>query len=87
MGPLHGLPISLKDQFCIVDVDSAIGRSLSDRADCSGFAGLAFNPSKHDSALVEILESLGAIIHCKTSVPMALMVRSRENQLRTVNGN
>jgi amidase len=26
MGPLHGLPISLKDQFCLVDVDSAIGR-------------------------------------------------------------
>lgn len=32
VGPLHGLPISLKDQFDVEGVDSSMGKLIADRA-------------------------------------------------------
>lgn len=59
-GPLHGLPISIKSQF------NYTGRPSS--------AGLSnFEVAKDTSALVMILESLGAIVFCKTNLPQAIM--------------
>ena len=41
---------------------------------CAGFVSLAHQPAPNNSALVDILESLGAVIIAKTNVPQTLMV-------------
>jgi amidase len=64
-GPLHGLPVSLKDQFDVRGVDSTLG-----------FVSLCGKPAKRNSVLVDMLESLGAIVFCKTTLPMTIMVNS-----------
>ncbi|KAL1847481.1 hypothetical protein Plec18167_005131 [Paecilomyces lecythidis] len=61
IGPLHGLPVSVKDSFNVKGVDSSIG-----------IAALAFKPAKENAALVDLLLSLGAIIIAKTNVPQTL---------------
>lgn len=62
-GPLHGLPISLKDNFNYKGVDSTIGMIsfLDDKASAN-------------SPLVDILLDLGAVIYVKTNVPQTMMV-------------
>lgn len=76
IGPLHGLPISLKDNFNIVGKDSTVG-----------FASLVNQPAAYNSTLVEVLESLGAVRYCKTNVPTAMMIAESVNNVfgRTVN--
>ncbi|KAJ9656778.1 hypothetical protein H2201_008430 [Coniosporium apollinis] len=76
LGPLHGLPISLKDTFRIPGHDSSIG-----------IASLAFNPSTAPSTLVSLLLSLGAVLYCKTNVPQTLMALDSHNNVfgRTLN--
>ncbi|GAD99545.1 general amidase [Paecilomyces variotii No. 5] len=61
VGPLHGLPVSVKDSFNVKGVDSSIG-----------IAALAFKPAKENASLVDLLLSLGAIIIAKTNVPQTL---------------
>ncbi|EHL03745.1 putative Acetamidase [Glarea lozoyensis 74030] len=51
VGPLHGLPISLKDSFKVKGYDASIG-----------IASLAFNPATQNSVLVDILLDLGAVV-------------------------
>lgn len=63
LGPLHGVPISLKDTFKISGQDSSLG-----------IAALAFNPSRSTSPLVSILINAGAVIYCKTNVPQTLVI-------------
>lgn len=76
VGPLHGLPVSVKDTFRIKGVDSSMG-----------LAALAFQPSSDNSPLVDLLESLGAIIICKTNVPQTLGALDSVNNVfgRTLN--
>ncbi|KAK4047613.1 hypothetical protein OIV83_005271 [Microbotryomycetes sp. JL201] len=76
VGPLHGLPISLKDQFDIVGADSSLG-----------FVSLVGKPASHNSVLVDILLDLGAVLYCKTNVPQTLMAAETNNNVfgRTVN--
>jgi Asp-tRNA(Asn)/Glu-tRNA(Gln) amidotransferase A subunit family amidase len=62
-GPLHGLPISLKDNFNIKGKDSTVG-----------FTSLVNDPAKYNATLVDILETLGAVRYCKTNVPTAMMI-------------
>jgi len=59
VGPLHGLPISLKDNFNVEGLDTTLG-----------FVAWANDPftSETESELVKSLKSLGAIILCKTWV-------------------
>lgn len=64
-GPLHGLPITLKDQFNVKGFDSTLG-----------YIGRAFQPAQDDCALVRLLRSLGGIIIAKTNLPQSIMVRS-----------
>ncbi|OAL71882.1 general amidase [Trichophyton violaceum] len=75
-GPLHGLPISVKDTFDIEGVDST-----------TGIAGLAFKPAKQNAPLVDLLYSLGAVIVGKTNVPQTLGALDSVNNLfgRTLN--
>ncbi|KAI1354733.1 amidase [Xylaria sp. FL0043] len=70
VGPLHGIPVTLKDQFDVAGFDSTIG-----------YVGRAFNPATRDSALVEMLRSLGAIIMAKTNLPQSIMWCETENPL------
>ncbi|KAF2033109.1 amidase [Setomelanomma holmii] len=76
IGPLHGLPISLKDNFNIKGKDSTVG-----------FASLVNEPAEYNATLVDILEKLGAVRYCKTNVPTAMMIAESVNNVfgRTVN--
>ncbi|TVY85059.1 putative amidase [Lachnellula suecica] len=76
VGPLHGVPISLKDMFKVKGYDTSIG-----------LASLAENPSTENAALVDILLEQGAVLYCKTNVPQTLMALDSDNHLfgRTLN--
>ncbi|KFG87839.1 fatty-acid amide hydrolase [Metarhizium anisopliae] len=76
VGPLHGLPISLKDSFQIAGVASTLG--LTAYLDHS---------AESNSALVDILLALGAVLYCKTNVPQTMMTPDSHNFVfgRTLN--
>ncbi|EEH09735.1 fatty-acid amide hydrolase [Histoplasma capsulatum G186AR] len=76
MGPLHGLPISVKDTYDIKGIDST-----------TGLACLAFKPATENSPLVDLLLNLGAIIVAKTNIPQTLGALDSVNNLfgRTLN--
>ncbi|KAF3025950.1 hypothetical protein E8E14_014966 [Neopestalotiopsis sp. 37M] len=76
VGPLHGLPISLKDQFNLDGVDSTIG-----------YAAWAGRPIAEESTLVKLLRDAGAVFYVKTNVPTTLMMGESVNNLfgRTLN--
>jgi amidase len=61
--PLHGIPMTLKDQFNVKSYDSTIG-----------YVGRAFTPAVDDAVLVKMLRSLGAVIIAKTNLPQSIMV-------------
>ncbi|KAH8800616.1 amidase signature domain-containing protein [Xylogone sp. PMI_703] len=71
VGPLHGLPVSLKDQFHVRDVETTMGYV--------GWIG-TFEGKKRtgkektfESEMVRELRALGAVLYVKTSVPHTLM--------------
>ncbi|MCJ1474174.1 Acetamidase [Lambiella insularis] len=79
IGPLHGLPISLKDQFHVRGVETTMGYV--------GWIG-TFQGKKgtgrekvYESELVRELRELGAILYCKTSVPHTLMTGETVNNI------
>ncbi|BGP12227.1 hypothetical protein JCM10213_007485 [Rhodosporidiobolus nylandii] len=76
VGPLHGLPVSLKEQFGIEGVESTMG-----------FVSRIGYISLRSAALVEILESLGAVVHCRTNIPQTLLCDESVNHIfgRTLN--
>ncbi|KAK3069210.1 hypothetical protein LTR53_012628 [Teratosphaeriaceae sp. CCFEE 6253] len=77
MGPLHGLPISLKDSFHVKDIPSTIGY----------VSFLDHPPATSDAALVQVLLSLGAVLYVKTNIPQSLMTADSDNHVfgRTLN--
>ncbi|KAH1280459.1 hypothetical protein KXV18_001401 [Aspergillus fumigatus] len=76
VGPLHGLPVSVKDCFRIKGVDS-----------CIGLTALAFKPSTSHARLVTMLLSLGAVIIAKTNVSQGMAAPDSYNHVfgRTLN--
>ncbi|OAA54374.1 Amidase [Niveomyces insectorum RCEF 264] len=68
VGPLHGLPIALKDSINVAGVDSTIG-----------MAAFAFHPVQENSIIVDMLLKLGAIVYVKTNVPQSMMTPDTEN--------
>jgi Asp-tRNA(Asn)/Glu-tRNA(Gln) amidotransferase A subunit family amidase len=60
---LHGIPITLKDQFNVKGVDTTLG-----------YVGRSFSPAEDDAVLVQILKKMGAIIVAKTNLPQSIMV-------------
>ena len=62
-GPLHGLPVSLKDSYQVKVTQASIGA-----------VALLGQTSEENSALVEVLLGLGAVIYVKTNVSQVLMV-------------
>ena len=75
-GPLHGLPISIKDGFKVKGSDASIG-----------FVSFLGRTSEANSPLVDILLELGAIIYVKTNIPQTLMTADSHNNVfgRTLN--
>lgn len=62
-GPLHGVPVTVKDQFNVKGVDSTLG-----------YVGRSFAPATEDAAVVQILKNLGAVVLLKTNLPQSIMV-------------
>ncbi|KAL2856990.1 amidase signature domain-containing protein [Aspergillus pseudodeflectus] len=63
-GPLHGLPVSLKDCFPIEGTDATIGYTA--------FAN-ARTTEDEEAEITKIMRESGAILFCKTNVPTAMM--------------
>ncbi|EFR01957.1 acetamidase [Nannizzia gypsea CBS 118893] len=79
MGPLHGLPVSLKDQFHVKGNDTTMGYV----GWIDSFEGDKRSDKVHnfDSPIVTDLLSLGAVLYCKTSVPQSLLIGETENHI------
>ncbi|KAF2843789.1 acetamidase [Patellaria atrata CBS 101060] len=76
LSPLHGVPVSLKDTFCVPGYDASVG-----------LAALCFKPSTNPSTLVQVLLNAGAVLYCKTNIPQTLMALDSHNNIfgRTLN--
>ncbi|KAJ3567617.1 hypothetical protein NP233_g6250 [Leucocoprinus birnbaumii] len=76
VGPLHGLPVSIKDMLMIKGIDTT-----------NGYIGRINQPAPKNAALVDILESLGAVPYVKTNIPQTLMWGESYNHIfgRTLN--
>lgn len=78
-GPLHGVPVSLKDQFHVKGVETSMGYV--------GWIG-TFEGKKgtgkekvYESEMVTMLRNAGAVLYCKTSVPHTLMSGETVNNI------
>lgn len=70
LGELHGLPISIKDQFLVEDTPTTLG--LPSRAD---------HRADREGPLVTRLRAAGAIPFVKTNVPVLLLENETHNPL------
>lgn len=61
VGPFHGVPITLKDQFNVKGYDTTLG-----------YVGRAFRPAEEDAYIVTVLRKAGAIVLAKTNVSTIL---------------
>ena len=77
LGPLHGLPISIKDSFNYTGQETTLG--------FVSFVGKKV--AKEHSALVKLLLDLGAVLYIKSNIPQTLMTADSENHVfgRTLN--
>lgn len=71
IGPLHGLPMSLKDSFNIKGVMSTVGF----------VSFMSHPPAESNSSLVDLLLQQGAIFYVKTNIPQGMMTADSENPL------
>ena len=63
VGPLHGLPISIKDCFSVEGYDSTIGYIAYTNQPAS---------REDESVVTRRLRAAGAVLYCKTNIPMAM---------------
>lgn len=70
IGPLHGVPFTVKDQFNLQNLDTTLG-----------YVGRANKPATEDAVFVQILERLGAIVLAKTNLPQTIMWCETDNPL------
>lgn len=69
-GPLHGLPISIKEQI-----------SLKGHRVNAGFVAWVDNITTEDAHIVKILRGLGAVIFARTSEPQSFMHLETSNNI------
>ncbi|KAK2741577.1 hypothetical protein FQN57_005560 [Myotisia sp. PD_48] len=70
IGPLHGLPISLKDSYITPPFPSSIGMAYH-----------ANVPTDIPAVMVTMLEDMGAVFYVKTNVPTAMMMMETINNV------
>lgn len=77
-GPLHGLPLTVKDTIDIKGFDSS-----------AGITGWCFDPAKENAPLVQILVDAGAVVIGKTNVPQTVLAADSVSVVwgRTVNAH
>ncbi|KZL64569.1 general amidase [Colletotrichum tofieldiae] len=77
IGPLHGLPISLKDSFVVKGHYATVGY----------VEFLKRPPPTANSAMVNLLLDAGAVFFCKTNIPQTMMTADSQNNIfgRTLN--
>ena len=79
VGPLHGLPVSLKDQFHVESVETTMGYvGWIDTFEGEKGTG---KERVFESEMVRELRKCGAIPFCKTSVPHTLMAAETKNNI------
>ena len=78
-GPLHGLPVSLKDQFHVRGVETTMGY-VGWIGTFQGATGTG-KEKTYESEMVQELRSLGAVLYVKTSVPHTLMCGETINNI------
>jgi Asp-tRNA(Asn)/Glu-tRNA(Gln) amidotransferase A subunit family amidase len=76
IGPLHGIPFTLKDTFAVENYDSSLGISI-----------LANHPYETSSTLYLTLTRLGAIALAKTNVPQTLLAFECNNPIFGITTN
>lgn len=90
VGPLHGLPVSIKDLFSVKGVDTSIGRDLPSNLNLSlyrytnissGWVGLTNNPAPADKSVARTLRRLGAVLYVKTNLPQSMMMSDSYNHV------
>ncbi|KAF9225479.1 amidase [Gyrodon lividus] len=77
VGPLHGLPVSIKDHIKVKGLDTS-----------TGYTAWAYNTvADSDALVVSILRKAGAIIYVKTQNPQTLLSLETNNNIfgRTLN--
>ncbi|KAI0363623.1 amidase [Pilatotrama ljubarskyi] len=77
VGPLHGVPVSIKDHVCVKGHDTA-----------TGYAAWAFRKvAEKDAVAVDVLRTAGAVIYVKTANPQTLLSLETNNNIygRTLN--
>ena len=70
LGPLHGVPITIKDQFAVAGLPNTCG-----------VARLRGNIDSVDGVLVAALRRAGAIVLGKTNVPQTMLVIETDNAI------
>ncbi|KAG9017915.1 hypothetical protein FRB95_012773 [Tulasnella sp. JGI-2019a] len=81
IGPLHGLPVSLKDQFCMKGRETIMGTfTLSSSfaptmhiTSVVGYVSWIGKLAEEDAVIVELLYACGAVPFVRTNVPQTLM--------------
>lgn len=77
VGPLHGVPVSIKDHY-----------NVKGQYSTTGYISYGTNPVKDEDAhVVEILRNAGAVLYAKTTNPQCLMVLETVSNIygRTLN--
>ncbi|KAK9471476.1 amidase signature domain-containing protein [Dipodascopsis tothii] len=68
VGPLHGLPMTLKDQFRVKGVETSMG-----------YVAWIGTPEAENSTMVDLLLEAGAVFFVKTNIPTSLMCPETDN--------
>lgn len=75
-GPLHGLPVTIKDNVDVAGTDSTLGMQARRN-----------KPAAGDAVVVRLLREAGAIVLGKTNVPQLLLAQETENAIWGVTRN
>jgi amidase len=70
VGPFHGIPITIKDQFNIKGYDTTLG-----------YVGRVNQPATEDAYMVKLLKNLGCVVLAKTNLPQSIMWCETDNPL------
>ncbi|KAF2012427.1 amidase [Aaosphaeria arxii CBS 175.79] len=76
IGPLHGLPISVKEHIGFKGLRCS-----------TGYIGLWDNIAKEDAHILQLLNAAGAVFHCRTTIPQTMMHLETDSNLYGVTVN